>query len=401
MRDKIYVLVLNYNSWQDTIICLESLLRSDDPDYQVVIIDNNSGDGSAERIIRWLQGDLAPPLSGSDPLSSLFTPPLKKKIPFIQYTAEEAEAGGDMGREEALEREMRDRYTDGDERAGGERRERGAAGGDERREGSAGLNRVNKHDGHELPEPEQTSRHPVILIQSDENRGYAGGNNIGIRHALKKGDCSALWILNNDTVVEADSLRLLRERAAELRSSNRRVGIIGSKVLYYDRPNIIQSVGGRYNRWLAIPRHIGEGDQDSRQYDAVTDRFDYVPGVAMLLLREFIDEIGIMNEEYFLFFEELDLAVRGARQGWELDICTGRVYHKEGRSTGSSFNPRRRSYLSEFYQLRNRAVFTRNYYRRYLPSVYFGYLLSLLNGILRGQFYRFRILYDIIRGVTP
>ncbi|GEM_PF-110099 len=394
MRDKIYVLVLNYRSWQDTVICLESLLRSDDPDYQVVVIDNSSGDGSAECIVRWLEGDLTPPFVESDPLGSLFTPPLKKKIPFIRYAAEEAENGGDEKREKALERQMRDRYAKGDERAVKGRIKRG--------EHSPGLNSVNVYNKSGPPETAPTSRHPVILIQSDSNRGYAGGNNIGIRYALKKGDFSALWVLNNDTVVEADSLRLLRERAAQLRSSNRRVGIIGSKVLYYDSPDIIQSVGGRYNRWLAVPRHIGEGEPDRGQYDDTAHHIDYVPGVAMLLLGEFIDEVGIMNEEYFLFFEELDLAARGARRGWGLDICTGsRVYHKEGRSTGSNVNPKRRSYLSEFYQLRNRSVFTGNYYRRYLPSVYFGYLLSLLNGMMRGQFYRFRIIYDIIRGARP
>jgi len=85
--------LLNYNNWQDTVECLESVLRNDYPNYQVIVIDNNSPNNSMEYLKAWADGRLDVWVSPKNPLRNLSFPPLKKPIPYVYYTREEAEKG--------------------------------------------------------------------------------------------------------------------------------------------------------------------------------------------------------------------------------------------------------------------------------------------------------------------
>lgn len=225
------------------------------------------------------------------------------------------------------------------------------------------------------------------LLLSERNRGFAGGTNLGIRYAMRQG-ADYLWILNNDTVVEPESLDALLERMRE----SGRTGICGSRLVYLDQPDVLQALGGgTYNRWLGITRYIGEGAPARMKVDAgeIERQLAYVSGASMLVSRRFIEEVGLMNEEYFLYYEELDWMER-AEGRFELGFAPDSiVYHKEGASIkANTLQRNRKSKLADYYQLRNRIRFTRNYHPFMLPTVYLGLCAALLNRIYRLQWDR-------------
>ncbi len=94
MDNKVYIIILNYNNWYDTIECLESVLRNDYPNYQVIVVDNNSQNNSVDYMKAWADGMLDICVDPKNPLRNLSFPPIPKPIPYIFYTKEEAEKGG-------------------------------------------------------------------------------------------------------------------------------------------------------------------------------------------------------------------------------------------------------------------------------------------------------------------
>lgn len=215
---------------------------------------------------------------------------------------------------------------------------------------------------------------PLVLIQNGANLGFAGGCNVGLRYALRDADCGFFWILNNDTVVEPDALsamvRLMQQRP--------QVGLCGSLNLSYTRPSHVQAEGGmRYSRWTGrVPRQPLQTIHDLKPIPA---RMDYVNGASMLASRVFLEQIGLMEESYFLYFEEMDWAMR-AKGKFELGYSReSRIYHKEGASIGSSRNRNRRSLLSDMYLSRNRVLFTKRFLPWALPTVVASVSLATLH----------------------
>lgn len=339
----VYVVVLNWNGWRDTVACLESVLRSEHAPFQVVVCDNASTDDSMHRLAEWAAGH-APhgPESEDDPLARLVTPPVPKPTRCAVLSRAEAEVGGT------------------------------AACADAR----------------------------VVLVQTGANLGFAGGCNVGMRYALARGDCAYVWLLNNDTVVDPSALARLIERMRERHDA----GQCGSTLLYYADPDRVQLRGGAgYGPWLATIQRLGDGESASDLPDVgdVERRLRYVSAASMLVSRTFLDAVGLMNEEYFLYFEELDWACRGRAFGlaYARDSV---VYHREGRSIGSNPDGRRTSDLADFYALRNRLLFTRRFFPRAVPTVYCGLFAAVLNRLRRGQFHRARQALAILAGTaTP
>jgi GT2 family glycosyltransferase len=223
-------------------------------------------------------------------------------------------------------------------------------------------------------------RVPLILIQNDANLGFAGGNNVGIRFALANSDCAYCWVLNNDTVVEPDALSAM----VRLMQNSPEVGLCGSLSLDYYDPKTVQAQGGmNYNKWMgrvarATPCSIT--DLDSRP-----TRMDYVSGASALASRSFLETVGLMEESYFLYFEELDWAMRAKGKfalGYSRDSV---IYHKEGTTIGSNRDRRKRSLISEHYLSRNRILFTKRFLPWALPTVMFSVCLAALERICRGD----------------
>jgi GT2 family glycosyltransferase len=335
-RPDVCAVVVNWNGWADTIECLETLLRSTGVALQVVVCDNGSEDGSLDRIRAWADGRLPAAGDPAGRLSALSSPPLPKPLRYAEYDRAAAEAGGD-------------------------------AGGDA----------------------------PLVLVRTGANLGFAGGCNVGMRFALARESHPYVWLLNNDTVVRTDTLlHLVRE--AE-RSPG--AGMVGSTLLSYADPNRVQALGyGAYNPWLALPRHVGGDRRASAVPPSLSGtRPAYVVGASMLVRREFLLDVGLLSEDYFLFFEELDWAMR-ARGRWSLGYAPGSlVFHKEGVSNGGSSSGRGKSRLADHYFMKNRIVFTRKYYPRRLPAVYLALGVAAARRALRREWGRARMILDLCR----
>ncbi|MBM3908281.1 MAG: glycosyltransferase family 2 protein [Gemmatimonadetes bacterium] len=232
--------------------------------------------------------------------------------------------------------------------------------------------------------------YPLHSLESPANHGFAFGNNVGLRFAMARGDGRYYWVLNNDTIVPPDTLAVQVQAAEEDRRAGRRIGQYGLKLRYHSHPDLLQAVGGTYNKWLSITREIGNLERDERQYDRRAPRPDILIGASLFVSDEFLREVGLLGEDYFIYYEEHDWAVRGRRRGWGLRVlCNGLVYHKQGVSSGGGSGDRaKKSAFSDFYSFRNRLLFTARYHPYCLPTVYLGFLGIAWNRIRRGQWDR-------------
>jgi GT2 family glycosyltransferase len=327
------IIIVNWNGWGDTIECLESVFRLEYDDFQVVLCDNDSTDHSLEYIRAWADGELSCVQAGNV-LQDLTSPPVPKPIRYSEYEYHDIERLVDATNENAS----------------------------------------------------------LVLIRTGANRGFAGGNNVGLRYAMKRRDMDFVWLLNNDTVICKDALRSM---VGEMRR-NSSAGICGSKIISYHEPDKVQSLGGcRFNKWLGISRHIGTKTAASSAVDKadVLRRMAYVTGASMLVSRPFLSDVGLMDEEYFLYYEEIDWVIR-AKNRYSLEFTPDSVvYHKEGASIGTT-----RSYCADFYSIRNRLVFTRNHFPFALPTVYLGIVGALVNRIRRNQWDRVLLILRIVAG---
>lgn len=188
-------------------------------------------------------------------------------------------------------------------------------------------------------------RYPdITVLRSDENLGFAGGNNLGIRTAT--GDC--LLLLNNDTEVTDDTLHHL----AETLDADPSIGAVCPKIRFWAPPQAIQFAG--YTPLTRITLRnglIGFGQPDDGFYDSPHET-PYAHGAAMMVRREVPAKAGTMPDIYFLYYEELDWSVRIREQGWQIAYdprCT--VFHKESATTGQE------SPLRSYYLTRNRLLF--------------------------------------------
>lgn len=237
----------------------------------------------------------------------------------------------------------------------------------------------------------------LTLISIKENLGFAGGNNVGLRYGMALGDVDYYWLLNNDTVVEPDALTHLVARMQQ----DPGAGICGSTIcLYHDRSKIQALGGGYYCHWLGLPWHYGrfvQSGRDTINYQKAESRMNYVEGASMLVSRSFLEKVGLMSEEYFLYFEELDWALR-SKGRFRLGYAPASiVYHKVGASIGTSSNPARKSLVCDYYNIRNRIRFTRQYHPLSLPTVYLILMLETLIRILCGKFDRAAMIIRLMK----
>lgn len=295
-----YIVLLNWNGWKDTIECLESVFRLDYPHFRVIVCDNASRDNSLEHIKAWAEGRQA--AAASSVVLRSAARPLAKPVAWVEYDREQAERGGDPA--------------------------------------------------------EQA---PLVLIQTGANLGFAGGNNVGVRYAQSRGDHGYVWLLNNDTVVEEDALSQLVRRLQQRPDA----GMCGSRLVFYHRPDTVQAWGGSaYDEQHGYVVPIGHFQPATAQADvaSIESQMAYVVGASMLMTKTFLDDIGLMTEDYFLYFEEIDWACR-ARGKYGLAYAhDSLVYHKEGGSIGSS-STASQSMLAIHYLYRNRVRFIRRFYR--------------------------------------
>lgn len=238
----------------------------------------------------------------------------------------------------------------------------------------------------------------LTIVKANHNNGFAAGNNLALKYISGAKDYAFVWLLNNDTVVPADSLKqLVLHFESVLSSKDVKLGMLGSTLLHYNAPTIVQGVGGRFNKYLAITAHLGQGisvDSLDKQHFAI----DYVIGASMFISKEFLEEVGLMPEDYFLYFEEIDWATNAKKYSYTIGYCpTSFVYHKEGAAINNAVSyANKKSELADYYGIRNRILFTGKNYPLYLPFTYLSFLLIIANRIKRKEYYKLGMILKIM-----
>lgn len=335
---KVSIIILNWNGWEDTIECLESLYQINYPNYNVIVVDNASKNESIEKIREYAKGEI-------EIKSKFFTFSLENKpIKIIEYT------------NKSLEFENR------------------------------------------VPEEYLTlsSNRKLILIKNDTNYGFAEGNNIGVRYGLKVLDSDYVLFLNNDTVVEKQFVKEMVKTAEK----DEKIGIVGPKIYYYEGDkgkNIIWFAGGNVNMWFGKTSHEGRNRVDSDIYNCIKE-CDYITGCSLLIKRKVLDQLGGFDQAYFAYYEDADLSTRAKKNGWKnIYVPTSKVWHKVSRSTSKHGES---SPTSIYYITRNRIIFTKKHNTQVIyfflcymltyrhTACLVKYLLFKRNTVLMKSFYK-------------
>lgn len=259
---KVSIVILNWNGWQDTLECLNSLEKITYSNYEVIIIDNNSTNESVEEIKNWI---------------------------------------------------------------------------------------ANK----------KTSVNHKLMISS-QNSGFAGGNNPGIEYAVRN-KSDYILLLNNDTTVDLEFL----EKLVKVGESNENFGIIGPKIYYETDKNRIW-FGGGYFTWLGGGQHMEFDKIDDKPLDDKIKEVDFMTGCCFLVKREVIEKIGLMNENFFLYYEDTEWSLRARKNGYKVIYASdSHIWHKVSQSVKPLSNP-----VIHYYHIRNALLLS----KLYAPKIILGFI---------------------------
>jgi GT2 family glycosyltransferase len=166
---------------------------------------------------------------------------------------------------------------------------------------------------------------PII---SDRNRGFTGGNNLGLTEALKHRHDYFL-LLNNDTTVQPDLLETLRKPFKD-----GRVGVTGC-IITYDQSNRVWFAGGIVNTSLCLTKHISMGKTLKTERKVKYKAVDFITGATFLIKREVLEKIGLLFEDYFIYWEDVEFCYRSRKAGYECILVNQPlVAHSVSASTG-------------------------------------------------------------------
>lgn len=298
----IYIVILNWNSSNETIACLKSVMNLNDSEvnFKVIICDNNSQDNSSRNILKFLEDNY-----------------------MYDYLS------------------------------------------------------INEKEIYSTP-----NEYKILYIQNNSNYGYAGGNNVGIKFANNQIDLEYVWILNNDTEVDKNSLNELVHKM----KSNPLYGVCGSRLVNISNRKNVQGIGGTINTRLCITKEVG----NNYLIDDVIDELkyekevQYVIGASLLISKKCIEQIGYLCEDYFLYYEEIDYCNRAKNANFLIGISSKSiVFHHHGASTGKG-----KSDIADYYSVKNRIILTRKFYSENLFTVKLSILFVIFNRIRRLQFKR-------------
>ncbi len=181
----------------------------------------------------------------------------------------------------------------------------------------------------------------VTMLRLPANLGFAGGYNAGLRHALE-GASRYFLLLNNDTLLRPDVLTKLVaeiERAAG-------IGLVTAKIYYAADPQRIWTVGANLNVFLDL-MDGDAGQIDTGQWDEPRD-IDFAPFCALLIRRDVIEEVGLLDEAFFLYYEDMDYCRRAKAAGWRVRLRPdAHVYHDVSASSGGRDSPMERYWMAQ------------------------------------------------------
>jgi GT2 family glycosyltransferase len=198
----------------------------------------------------------------------------------------------------------------------------------------------------------------ITVLEQKENLGFAGGNNVGIHYALEN-KSDFVWLLNNDTEVDKNALIGLMDVF-----DKQNVGVAGSKIYFYkgfefhhdrykesERGRVIWHVGGQVDWANMYASHRGVDEVDSGKYEESIS-VPFVSGCSFMISSDVISRIGLLDEQYFMYYEDFDYCMKAKKMGYQIVYAPKSVlWHKNSGSTGRPGNN-----LHEYYLTRNRLV---------------------------------------------
>lgn len=331
---RVGVILVNWRGWRDTLLSLETLFGGDYPAFDVVVVDNDSGDESVARIRSWAQGS--------------------ERAVLPTELVGRVKAVAPLGVDDCV---------------------------------------VVTEVELDVCQP---TRAPLTILCAAHNSGFAAGNNLGFKYLQRLGGYDYFWLLNNDAFPAPEALSHLVARGVK----DPTLGQIGATLVYSGRPDTVQAFGGAiYDPKSGRAYHLGAesslSDLGGVSESVIEKRMSYVVGASILVSNSFLSRVGLMEESYFLYFEELDWAERGKQEfglGYARDAV---VYHKAGASTQSKS---RRSALAAYYLAHNRVVVTRRFFPAYLTSVVWSLAVETLSYAAKARWSEARGFFRALRG---
>lgn len=210
------------------------------------------------------------------------------------------------------------------------------------------------------PDVVRTTFPSVTVLETGANLGYAGGNNVGIRHALAS-SADFIFVLNNDITLEPDCIEVL---AQELKT-NPDIDAAAPKSVFSNDPNMIYFAGGQVSA-DGHTHHIGYGDVNKPEYDVAAPT-EWITGCALFARRETFERVGLFDERFFLLFEDSDWSLRARRAGCRLHyLPAARVRHAGSASFGGKRTP-----LYQYYRTRNSLLWIESHFS-FPKCIYLG-----------------------------
>jgi hypothetical protein len=191
-------------------------------------------------------------------------------------------------------------------------------------------------------------QYPLVkVIETGQNFGFTGGNNIGIEQALKNG-ADYIMLLNNDTIVAPDMIDVM----IKAMQADPSIAITGPTIYYYDQPEIVWSAGGSIDWKRGVTTMLGIGEEDKGQFGQNPRAVDFVTGCALLARRDVWEQAGLLADEFFMYYEETEWCVRASRAGFKIaHVPAAMMWHK------ISLEARETSPHTVYYMTRNRLLF--------------------------------------------
>jgi len=203
------------------------------------------------------------------------------------------------------------------------------------------------------------------LIRSEENLGFAAGCNLGLRRVLQL-TAEYVLLLNNDVIVASDMM----ERLVEAALTHPEVGLFGPSVWYHDEPHRLWSAGYRC-RPVTLSDQPPQGNPEGAEPYFV----DTLYGCGLLIRREVLETVGLLDERFFMYYEDKDLCLRARAAGWKLlMVPAARVWHKVSESTSGSNDLG--TPFQKYHMARSSVVFFAKHTPRWLWPVIVPYRLG-------------------------
>ncbi len=209
----------------------------------------------------------------------------------------------------------------------------------------------------------------IPIIKNSTNLGFAGGNNVGIRKALRE-RAEYVLLLNNDTTVSRSFLRAMVDAAEE----DLTVGITNPKIYYVEPRDRIWYAGGSFSLWRGFAKHFGQGQRD-RPKSASPREVTFATGCALLIKSAVIRRVGVLDERFFLVSEDTDLSIRVRNAGYRvLYVPEARIWHNESYTVRKTSGKQ----LRDYYNVRNSLVLMHKHARAYHWPSFLACLATLL-----------------------